>query len=361
MGKGGIVEPEQLASCTYRSYGYLADGSEVEAWTLRGAGGMEMEILSYGAAIRRLAVPDGDGQVVDVVLGHETIDSWERANESYFGVIAGRIAGRVPGGHLAFEGQVYQLACNDRGNHLHGAEGGLDKCLWEGEPLTGEDGTVGVRMRYRSPDGEGGYPGTVEISATFQLTPDNTFVFETEAKADQVTPISLAQHSYFNLAGAGHGSAEGHVVQIFAEEVMRTDEKMTPLGVAEAVECTAADLRQPRLLAGVIPALWQEHGDLYRLSEEVGLKLAARVFDPQSGRVMQVSTTHDFLQFYTGAHLDGSLIGKEDRAYPKHGGLCFECQGYPDPSADCGDILVRPEKAQIHRTIYAFSNEGIRS
>jgi len=356
-----MTESEQSMSWTRRSYGSLTDGSEVEAWSLHGAGGLEMEILSYGAAICRLAVPDGDGGLVDVVLGYETMDGWERANESYFGVIAGRIAGRVPGGRLAFEGQEYQLACNDRGNHLHGADSGLDKCLWEGEPLTREDGTVGVRMRYRSLDGEGGYPGTVEISATFLLTPDNAFVFETEARADQVTPISLAQHSYFNLAGAGHGSAEGHLVQIFAEQVMSTDETMTPLGVTEAVEGTAADLRQPRLLAEVIPGLWQEHGDLYRLSGEVGLKPAARVSDPQSGRVMKVSTTHDFLQFYTAAHLDGSLIGKGGQVYPKHGGLCFECQGYPDPSAGFGDILVRPGQVQRHRTIYAFSKEGTRS
>jgi aldose 1-epimerase len=357
----GRTESEQSAAWTRRRYGCLTDGSEIDAWSLRGAGGMEMEILSYGAAICRLAVPDGESGLIDVVLGYETLDDWERKNESYFGVIAGRIAGRVPGGRLAFEGQEYQLACNDRGNHLHGADAGLDKCLWEGEPLTRKDGSVGVQMRYRSLNKEGGYPGTVEISVTFLLTSDNTFVFETEATTDQVTPISLAQHSYFNLAGAGHGSAEGHVVQIFAGQVMSTDEKMTPLGIAEAVDGTAADLRQPRLLAEVIPGLWQEHGDLYRLSGELDLKPAARVIDPSSGRSMEVSTTHDFLQFYTAAHLDGSHLGKGGRAYPKHGGLCFECQGYPDPSAGFGDILVRPGQVQRHRTIYAFSSEGTRS
>lgn len=320
-----------------------------------------MEILSYGAAVSRLAVPDGNGGLVDVVLGHETMEGWEQANDSYFAVIAGRIAGRVPGGRLAFEGWEAQLDCNDRGNHLHSGAAGLDKRLWEGEPLTLKDGTVGVRLRYRSPDGEGGYSGTVEISATLLLTPDNAFVLETEASADQVTPISLAQHSYFNLGGAGNGSAEGHVVQIFAEQTMRTDEKMTPLGVAAAVEGTAADLRQARVLAEVIPGLWQEHGDLYQLSGAEGLKSAARVVDPQSGRVMDVRTTHDYLQFYTAAHLDGSIIGKDGKAYPKHGGICFECQGYPDPSAGYGDILVRPGQVQKHRTIYAFSNEEARS
>jgi aldose 1-epimerase len=319
---------------------------------------MELEILSYGAAVRRLAVPDGRGDLVDVVLGHETMDGWEHANESYFGVIAGRIAGRVPGGRLEFEGREYQLAGNDRGNHLHGGPEGLDKRLWQGESLTMEDGTVGVRMCYHSPDGEGGYPGAVELSATYWLTPDDSFVLETEARADQVTPISLAQHSYFNLAGAGNGSAEGHVVRIFADHVVTTDEKMTPLGIAETVEGKAADLRQPRLLKEVIPELWQQHGDLYQLSGDEGLKPAARVLDPQSGRGMEVSTTQNFLQFYTAAHLDGSLVGKGGKAYPRHGGLCFECQGYPDPSAGLGDILVRPGQMQRHKTVYAFSHEG---
>lgn len=356
-----MTECEQSASLARRSYGCLSDGREVETWILRGAGGMELEILSYGAAVRRLAVPDGKGDLVDVVLGHETMDGWEQANESYFAVIAGRIAGRVPGGRLLFDGQKYQLACNDRGNHLHGGPEGLDKRLWQGESVAMEDGTVGVRMRYRSPDGEGGYPGTVEIFATFLLTPDNAFVFETEASADQLTPVSLAQHSYFNLGGAGNGSAEGHVVQIFADHVMSTDETMTPLGRSAVVDGTAADLRQARVLAEVIPGLWQQHGDLYQLSGAEDLKPAARVFDPQSGRVMEVSTTHDFLQFYTAAHLDGSILGKGGVAYPKHGGLCFECQGYPDPSAGFGDILVQPGQMQRHRTIYAFSNEGTRS
>jgi aldose 1-epimerase len=322
---------------------------------------MEVEVLSYGGAIRRLAVPDGKGGLVDVVLGLDTMEDWEQANESYFGVIAGRIAGRVPEGRLKFEGQEVQLACNDRGNHLHGGVRGLDKRIWQGEPLTEKDGTVGLRMHYRSPDGEEGYPGTVDLDCTYLVTPENALVFETNAQANQVTPITLAQHTYFNLAGAGRGSAEGHEVQIFSGQVMKTDEIDTPLGRVESVDGQAADLREARVLGDVLADLWQQHGDCYQLSSGGELKSAARLHDPQSGRVMDVSTAHDFVQFYTAAHLDGSQVGKEGRAYPKHGGLCFECQGYSDPSAGFGDILVRPGQVQRHQTVYAFSQEASAS
>jgi aldose 1-epimerase len=328
---------------------------------LRGTGGMEVEILSYGAAVRRLALPNGMGGLVDVVLGHETMDAWEHRNDSYFGVIAGRVAGRIPSGHLAFDGQTYQLPCNDRGNHLHGGEAGLAKRLWTGAPFVEDDGTVGLRMHYTSVDGEGNYPGTLELTITYLVTPDNALVFETEAQSDQTTPFTLAQHSYFNLAGESSGSAQGHVAQIFSDHVMATDETMTPLGYAESVDGKAADLRQARPLADVIPGLPHQHGDIYQLKKSRELALVARFMDPVSGRSMDVSTTHDYLQFYTAAHLDGSLKGKNGTAYPKHAGMCFECQGYPDPAAGFGDILVRPDQVQRHTTVYAFSHEELVS
>ena len=213
-------------------------------------------------------------------------------------------------------------------------------------------------MQYQSPNGEEGYPGTVNLVVRYLLTPGNAMVFETEAQADQVTPITIAQHSYFNLAGADSGSAKNHTVQIFSDQVMKTDEKMTPLGLAEGVEGRAEDLRETRVLGDVITDFWQHHGGCYPLPGGEALKPAARLTDPESGRVMDVSTTHDFMQFYTGAHLDGSLGGKGGVRYPKYGGLCFECQGYSDPSAGFGDILVRPGQTQCHHTVYAFSQAG---
>jgi aldose 1-epimerase len=344
----------QLSS---RPYGNLPDGRPVEAWTLKGAGGMISEILTYGGAVSRLEVPDRDGVLADVVLGFDNLEQWRTTNQSYFGIIAGRIAGRVPGGRLSVDGEVFPLECNEGTNHLHGGTRGLGHRVWTAEPLAADDGAVALRLRYLSPAGEEGYPGEVGLAATYTVTAANELVFETEARADRVTPISLAQHSYFNLAGEGSGSIGDHEVQILAEEQMTTDEKMTPLGKAEPVT-GAADLRRSRHLGDIIPNLWKQHGDLYHLSTQPGMKLAAQVLHRESGRLLEVHTTHDFLQFYTAAHLDGSIRGKSGRPYVRHGGLCLECQGYPDSGAGFGDIMVRPGKPQRHRTVYAFSTSS---
>lgn len=347
---------EPAISC--RPYGVLADGREVEAWTLRGAGGLELEVLSFGGAVSRLVVPDRAGRGADVVLGFSELADWEHSNQSYFAVIAGRVAGRIPGGRLRVDGEEFALPCNEGDNHLHGGFTGLDKRIWRVESVEPGDGAVALQLSYHSPAGEEGYPGAVELVARYLVTPDNRLVFETEACSDAPTPVSLAQHSYFNLGGEGSGSVEDHVVQIFASERMTTDEKMTPLGVAEPVDGQAADLRRPTRLGEAIPGLWQRHGDLYRLDSQEPLKRAARVVHPASGRTLEAWTTHDFLQFYSAAHLDGSPVGKSGRPYVRHAGLALECQGYPDPGAGFGDILVRPGSPQRHRTVYAFGVDG---
>jgi len=346
-----LEKPEE-AALSVRPYGTLADGSAVEAWTLRGRGGMVLEVLTYGGAVRRLELPGPGGVRTDVVLGFDDLADWESSNQSYFGVIAGRVAGRIPGGLLRVGDECFQLPCNEGANHLHGGGRGLDKRVWSAEPAVADGGSVALRLRYLSPAGEEGYPGAVELSATYTVTPDNRMIFETEAVSDRVTPVSLAQHSYFNLAG--EGSVADHELQVFASRRMTTDENLTPLGVDEPVEGQAADLRRPRRLGEVIPELWKCHGDLYWLDSDEPLKPAARVVHPPSGRTLEVSTSHDFVQFYAAAHLDGSLRGKGGRGYVRNAGLCLECQGYPDPGAGFGEILVRPGEPQRHRTIYAF-------
>lgn len=326
----------------------------MDAWTLRGAGGMEAEVITLGGAVSRLVVPDREGRRADVVLGFADLADWVDSNQSYFAVIAGRVAGRIPGGILRVGGERHALSRNEGENHLHGGCAGFDKKVWKAEPIETGDGSACLQLSYRSEAGEEGYPGAVEVLARYTVTGDNQLVFETEARAEALTPVSLAQHSYFNLGGEGSGSVEDHEIRIFAGERMTTDEKMTPLGVAEPVDGQAADLRQPTRLGEAIPGLWQQHGDLYRLDSDAPLKRAARVIHAASGRTLEAWTTHEFLQFYTAAHLDGSLVGKSGRPYVRHAGFCLECQGYPDPAAGFGDILVRPGSTQRHRTIYAF-------
>lgn len=346
--------PDPAISC--RPFGSLGDGRQVDAWTLRGRGGMEVEVLTYGAAVRRLELPDEAGGFVDVVLGFDGLAQYESENASYFGVVPGRIAGRLPGGQLRIDREFHQLECNEGVNHLHGGAVGLDKRVWSAAPVDSPEGGSALQLRHTSPDGDQGYPGTVDIRLTYTVTDDNRLIFDSEASSDRTTPLSLPQHSYFNLAG--NGSVEDHEVRILASEQMTTDENMTPLGVAEPVAGQAADLRQPQRLGDVIPGLWKQHGALYRLDSREALKHAAWVRHPASGRTLEAWTTHDFLQFYTASHLDGSITGKGGRKYFKHAGLCLECQGYPDPAAGFGDILVRPGETQQHRTIYAFGSDG---
>lgn len=341
-----------------RVAGSLSDGREVRAWILSNGRGLACEVLEYGGILSRLWVPDRHGVAVDVLLGFDHLKDWEQQNQSYFGVVAGRVAGRIPGGVLKIEGRGFQLATNDHGNHLHGGLMGLDKRLWSGEAVTDGEGSVGVRLRYLSPDGEEGYPGEVTATVTYWLTRAGGLVFETEAVANRLTPVSLAQHGYFNLAGESSGAATDHVVRIPSGEMMTTDGQMTPLGIAESVVGMAADLRTGRRIGDVIPGLWKQHGDLYRLGREGEMKIAAQVTDPFSGREMQVTTTHGFMQFYTAAHLDGTVRGKGGVSYPRHAGLCFECQGYPDPGAGFGNPWVRPGAIQHHRTVYRFASGG---
>jgi len=346
---------------TFRSFGCLPSGEPIEAYTLANAAGASAQVVTYGGIVTALRMPDRHGRFADVVLGFNDLAAYV-AGHPYFGAIAGRIAGRVRGGRITVEGRVYQLARNDGSNHLHGGRVGLDKRVWAAHPMPRADGADSLQLTYRSPDGEEGYPGTMDLSVTYTLTATNALLVETEARADRVTPLSLAHHSYFNLAGEGSGTVEGHEVQIFASVIIPTDEKLTFSGRRESVTGSASDFTRPRRLGDALPQLFQAHGDFYLLREPAAAPpvkptLTARVVEPRSGRVLEVYTDESGLQFYTGSALDGTQVGKSGRAYGPHAGLCLECQGYPDGASlpALGDILVRPGQPQRRTTHYAFS------
>jgi aldose 1-epimerase len=344
-----------------RAFGPLPSGESIEAHTLANASGASVQVLTYGGIVTSLRVPDRRGRFDDVVLGFDHLAPYV-ARHPYFGAITGRIAGRIAAGRLQVEGRAYMLACNDGPNHLHGGHVGLDKRVWTARPMQGTDGAASLRLTYRSPDGEEGYPGNVDIAVTYTLTAGNAFVVETSATADRVTPLSLAHHSYFNLAGEGSGTIADHEVEIFADAYVPADNGMVLSGRREAVAAHGNDFNHPRRLGDALPHLFKAHGDLYLLRGADALPpadptLSARVFEPQSGRVLEVFTNESCLQFYSGSALDGSCVGKSGRAYGPHAGLCLECQGYPEGSSRpaFGDILIRPGQAQRRRTIYAFS------
>lgn len=326
----------------------------MEAWTLVGSGGANMEFLTYGGIVTSLKVPDRNGTLADVVLGFDRLEPY-LAGHPYFGAITGRVAGRIPGGRFTLEEKTYELAKNEGPNHLHGGLCGLDKRIWKAEPIVRADGADSIRLVYHSPDGEEGYPGAVDFSVTYTFTRDNVFVIESEAVSDRLTPVNLTHHSYFNLAG--EGSILDHVLEVFSERAFLVDEMLTPLGRTRPVAGSASDFNSPRRLRDVIPHLFEGHGECYQLPG--GDYLAARVCDPASGRTLAVSTDEFCLQIYTSSKLDCASPGKPGYPYPPYSGLCLECEGYPAgvEYPEFGSILVDPGRPMHRTTRYAFSTQ----
>ena len=341
-----------------RIFGLLPAGQTVEAWTLTGRGGLELEAITYGGIVTRLLAPDRNGSAGDVVLGFNDLDSY-LGGHPYFGAITGRVAGRISDAAFTLDGNTYRLARNDPPNHLHGGVEGFDKRIWSATPVDREDGAPSLRLSYHSPDGEEGYPGNVRVTVTYTVTHQNEFLIESEAVSDRTTPLSLTHHSYFNLAGESSGSIADHRLEIFASEFVPVDEYLTATGRLESTSLHGNVFQAPRRVGDVIGLLFQGHGDLYALPRQNGSepRLAARLEDPESGRVMTVSTTENYLQLYTGSHLNCSTRGKSGFVYARHAGICLECEGYPDAAnaARREEILLHPRQIQRHATAYAFS------
>jgi aldose 1-epimerase len=337
----------------HRLFGKLPTGEPVDEFTLENSTGASLRLITLGGIITSLHMPGRDGRFADVVLGFDRLEPYLGPHPC-FGTLNGRVAGRIPGGRFTLEGKTYELVKNDGPNHLHGGLRGLDKRIWKAAPVPGAEA---VRLAYHSPDGEEGYPGTVDFTVTYTLS-DNAFVMETEARADRPTPVSLTQHSYFNLAGEGSGDMLGHELAVHSDRIFLVDEFLTPLGCSRPVAGTAADFTTPRRLAGVVPHLFKQHGDCYALPGG-SPHTAARLHDPASGRTLTVSTTDPCLQMYTGAYIDCPAPGKSGHPYLPFAGIALECAGYPAgiDHPECGDILVVPGRPQCRTTRYAFSVE----
>ena len=343
-----------------REFGKLPTGESVEEFAFTNSHGLTLKFITYGAIITELHVPDGHGKTVDVVLGFNDLAGY-LGNHPYFGCIAGRVSGRITGGKFTLNGHTYKLALNDPPNHLHGGARGFDKRLWQPRIIDGPGEYRGVMLAYHSPNGEEGYPGNLDATVTYLLNDENEVTISYDAKTDQATPFSLTNHSYFNLAGEGNGTIENHRLQIISSEITQTDENMTLLGVRSPVAGKPNDFNYSKRLGDAIPGLLNSHGDNYLLANpnRKFSEPVARLEDPASGRVMEVLTTQDCLQLYTAAVLNGSLIGKSGCAYQKFGGLCLECQGYPDGAnhPELGNIILRPKDDCGRTTIYRFKTE----
>jgi len=351
-------------------FGTTQRGEAVSVYTLKNAHGIELRVLDYGGIIVSLKVPDRTGRLDDVVLGYDSLAGYERASP-YFGAIIGRYGNRIALGRFSLDGRTYTLATNNGPNHLHGGVRGFDKVVWNVAPFEGPD-SVGLILRYASRDGEEGYPGTLQATVTYTLTNRNELVFDYHATTDRATPVNLTQHSYFNLAGDGRGDILGHVVTLNADHFTPVDSTLIPTGEIESVVGTPFDFRSPTPIGARIDAddiqlrygRGYDHNFVLNKGGKGGkggtagdMTLAGRVYEPTSGRMMEISTTEPGLQFYTGNYLDGSLHGKQGVVYRHRYGFAMETQHFPDSPNKPGfpSTILRPGAEYRSRTIYAFS------
>lgn len=344
---------------TTEVYGAMPGGGEVNRYTLTNSQGMVLTAIDYGGIITELHVPDREGELRDVVLGLNSLEEYLRGHP-FFGAIAGRVAGRITGAAFTLDGVEYRLACNNPPNHLHGGIDGFDKKRWASEASESAEGTPSLTLRYTSPDGEEGYPGSVSIEIVYSLTPDNALRIDYEATTDRATPLSMTNHSYFNLAGDGSGDIGEHLLTIHTDLYVPTDEDLTLCGRVESLSGTAVDFSSEKAIGEIIGEPLQTHGDNYMVRHDDAGDLApvATVRNPASGIVMDVLSTESCVQFYTGKFLgDDPIKGKSGRVYAAYDGFCLECHGYPDgvnvPEVD--DIILRPEETYQQTTIYRFS------
>jgi aldose 1-epimerase len=346
------------------TFGVLADGGEVHAYTLENNAGMSATFINYGATITRLSVPDRNGDSRDVVLGYDSIDGYVNGS-AYFGAVVGRYGNRIGKGQFQLDGKQYQLTINNGENHLHGGNIGFNKVLWDAVILEDSD-TPAVRFQYVSRDGEEGYPGTVTLKVTYSLTEDNALRIEYEGETDKTTILNPTQHSYFNLSGNFNDTILNHVLKIEADRFTPVDSGLIPTGELLPVEGTPLDFRQPHPIGARIDDPFEQlvlgqgydHNWVLRNYTEPGqIHKAAELYDPSSGRLMTVYTDQPGLQFYSGNFLDGSAIGKNGIAYGLRSGLCLETQVFPDSpnKPDFPSATLKPGQVYRQTTIYQFS------
>ncbi|HET6180090.1 MAG TPA: aldose epimerase family protein [Candidatus Sulfotelmatobacter sp.] len=339
-------------------------GRPVTLYTLTNAHGVEVRAMNYGGIILSIRVPDRKGQIADIVLGHEKLEGYI-PNPPYLGAIVGRYANRIANGTFTLDGKTYTLPKNDGPNTLHGGiDKTFNKVVWDGAV----QGKTGVAFRYVSKDGEEGFPGNLKVEVTYTLTDANELVIDYSATTDKATPINFSQHSYFNLAGEGTSDILSHEIMINADRFTPVDKNLIPTGELRPVKGTPFDFTTSTKIGSRIEDSYDQlvlgHGYdhnwvLNRKSGDNGLVLAARVYEPTSGRVLEVSTTQPGIQFYTGNFLDGTVTGKEGHVYKRRYGLCLETQHFPDSPnhPDFPTTILNPGETFRSKTVFKFSTK----
>jgi len=344
-------------------YGTTQAGRQVDLYTLTNANGLVVKITNYGGTITELWVPDRSGVMADVVLGFDKLSDYEEKSP-YFGCLVGRYGNRIAKGSFVLDGVTYnKLAINNGENHLHGGLKGFDKQVWDAEPFETAD-SVGLKLHYISSDMEEGYPGNLDVTVTYTLTNADELKIDYLATTDKPTVCNLTNHSYFNLSGQGLGNNYDHELMLNADAFTPIDEGLISIGKIRPVKGTPMDFTQLTPIGKHIDdddeqvkygGGFDHNWVLNKTGNE--LSLAARVYEPKTGRIMEVHTTEPGIQFYSGNFLDGSFAGKEAKVYEYRYAFCLETQHYPDSpnQPDFPSIVLRPGETYKTTTIYKFS------
>jgi len=345
------------AKVTKSVFGTMPDGTRVEIYTLE-EGALKARVMTYGARLVSLEVPDRTGKIADIVLGYDSFTPYTEDPKSYFGSIVGRYGNRI--GHATFvlDGKRYHLPANDGVNTLHGGLIGFDKLIWSGHEIPG-----GVELTLVSKDGDQGFPGTLTARVRYTLEA-HALKIEYFATTDKDTVLNLTNHSYFNLAGEGHGTILNHIVTIPADRYTPVDSGLIPTGELAPLEGTPLDFRKPTPIGARINdnneqlRLGKGYDHNYVLNGKMGvMHEAARVEEPTTGRVLTVTTTQPGVQFYSGNFLDGTLHGKHGHVYAQRTGFCLETQHFPNspnqPSFPTTEL--KPGQTYHNVTVFSFS------
>ncbi|MDO7847818.1 aldose epimerase family protein [Hymenobacter sp. M29] len=324
---------KSAAMPTSASFGKTTDGTEVQLFTLANANGVKATITNYGGTLTSLLVPDKDGKMGDVILGFDNVSGYQSPEfvkaGPYFGALIGRYGNRIKGGKFTLEGKEYTLAKNNGPNSLHGGLKGFDKVVWQAEPGTGADGQS-LKLTYVSKDGEEGYPGTLTVAVVYTLTNDNALKIDYTATTDKATVLNLTNHAYFNLNHGAGKDVLNHEVTLPADRYTVVDATLIPTGELRPVKGTAFDFTTPHAIGERIGQVPGGYDHNWVLNTATGEHAAATVYDPATGRTLEVTTDQPGIQFYTGNFLDGTLKGKGGTVYGKHAGFCLETQHFPD-------------------------------
>lgn len=344
----------------------VLDGKSIKLFTLKNKNGLRSEITNYGGKVVSLWVPDRNGQLTDIVLGFDNIDSYLKTKEPYFGALIGRYGNRIAKGKFSLEGKEYILATNNGNNHLHGGSKGFNAVVWDAKQIDSQT----LELIYFSKDGEEGYPGNLTVKVIYTLTDDNELKIDYHATTDQITVINLTHHSFFNMKGEGNGTINDHILEINANQFTPVDNELIPTGELLEVEGTPFDFRKAKAIGKDLDlenlqlkyGLGYDHNFVLYRPDSLGSNLikVASVLEPVSGRTMEVWTTEPGLQFYGGNFLNGQDTGKTGKPYTFRSAFCLETQHFPDSpnQANFPSTVLKPGEVYQSKTLYRFSVEN---